>query len=82
VVVLARCGCVLRKSWCNVCDMPGALQGAYSMFSRLASCQPASLCDELLGAVLRKAAHVQPVPLFLARIFGSGSSGSSTVLQV
>ena len=62
--------------------MPSAPQGVYSVFSRLAICQPACLGDELLGAALRKAAHVQPVPQFLARIFASGSSGSSTALQV
>jgi hypothetical protein len=54
----------------------------YSAFSRLAICQPACLGDELLGAALRKAAHVQPVPQFLARIFASRSSSGSTALQV
>lgn len=58
------------------------MQDAYRAFSLLASCERAALCEEVVGSLLHKVAKTRPAPKFLAFIFGSGSRGMSSAVQV
>lgn len=53
-------------------ELSRVMQDAYRAIHILAALQPAGDYDELLGALLAKAASAQPPPQFLATIFGSG----------